>query len=71
MLRYILGFLLMAMGLHTAWQALRRGPLVIGYGHGSRRTIANPHWYQRALWLCVGLVFLMGGMLFVILPVYT
>jgi hypothetical protein len=70
-LRYGFGFLLLVMGLHTVWQALRAGPLVIGYGHGHRLTIANPKLYQRALWLCVGLIFFAGGILFVILPVYT
>jgi hypothetical protein len=66
MLRYALGLMLGAMGLHTIWQALRACPLVIGYGHGHRITIASPKWYHRALWVCVGLVFLLGAVLFVI-----
>ena len=66
MLRYAFGLMLFAMGLHTIWQALKARPMVIGYGHGHRMTIASPKWYHRTLWLCVGLVFLMGAVLFVI-----
>ena len=64
MLRAVFGLMLSAMGLHTIWQALKAGSLVIGYGHGHRITIASPKWYHRALWSCVGLVFLMGAVLF-------
>jgi len=70
-LRCALGFVFIVMGMDTVRQALRPGPLSIGYAHGHRKTIVNPRWYQRALWLCVGLVFLTGGLLFVILPVYN
>ena len=70
-LRYAFGFVLIAMGIHTVHQSLKTGPLTIGYGHGHRLTIAKPSWYTRALWLCVGLVFLTGGFLFVVLPVYS
>lgn len=64
MLRYAFGLILFAMGAHSIWQALRAGPLAIGYGHGHRRTIDQPKWYHRGLWLCVGLIFVMGGVLF-------
>ena len=64
MLRDVFGLIFGAMGLHTIWQALMARPLVIGYGHGHRITIASPKWYHRALWSCVGLVFLMGAVLF-------
>jgi hypothetical protein len=64
MLRYAFGLILLAMGLHTIWQALRASPLVIRYGHSHRITIANPTWHHRGLWFCVGLVFLMGAVLF-------
>jgi hypothetical protein len=64
MLRYIFGLLLLAMGLHTTWQALRAGPLVLGYGHGHSINIPKPKWYHRGLWLCVGLVFLIGAVVF-------
>jgi hypothetical protein len=67
MVHYAFGLMLFVMGLHTIWQALNARPLVIGYGHGHRITIARPKWYHRALWLCVGLVFWMGAaVLFVI-----
>lgn len=64
MLRYGFGLLLLLMGLHTTWQALRASPLVIGYGHGHRITIDSPKWYHRGIWLGVGFVFLMGAFLF-------
>jgi uncharacterized membrane protein YfcA len=64
MLRYIFGLLLLAMGLHTTWQALRAGPLVLRYGHGNRMNIPKPKWYHRGLWLCIGLVFLIGAVVF-------
>jgi hypothetical protein len=32
MLRYAFGLMLFAMGVHSIWQALRAGPLAIGYG---------------------------------------
>lgn len=66
MLRYAFGLVLLAMGLHTIWQALRASPLGIGYGHAHRITILSPKWYHRGLWLCVGLVFLMGAVLFLV-----
>jgi hypothetical protein len=65
MLRYAFALMLFAMGLHTVWQALRARPLVIGYGHGHLITISSPKWYHRMLWLCVGLAFLTGAVLFV------
>ena len=63
MLRYVFGLMLGAMSLHTIWQALKARPLVIGYGHSHRITIASPKWYHRAFWSCVGLVSLMGAVL--------
>ena len=63
-MRYIFGFLLLAMGLHTIWLALRATPLVIGYGDGNKVNIPDPKWYQRALWLSVGVVFLLGAAIF-------
>jgi hypothetical protein len=42
MLRYAFGLMLGAIGLHTIWKAAGDRPLVIGYGHGHRITIASP-----------------------------
>jgi hypothetical protein len=70
MLRYGFAILLLAMGLHTVWQAFRAAQLGIGYGHGHRITIVNPKWYHRGLCLCVGVIFLIGAPRFFWLSAY-